>query len=93
MDIMFWKNIIDLGATEAVIRQNFKLEFFNQVFEHETSLFHYFADNQDVIQLIQQKYLNAVNSGNITPNIEYLPLVMLNRDIYGMTALDWAVRN
>ena len=49
MDIKFWKDIQDLGEKESLIRANFSLEYFNQVYENETSLFHYFANNVKVI--------------------------------------------
>ena len=49
MDLKFWKDMQYLGDHEAIIRGNFKLDYLNQVFANETSLFHYFADKFEVI--------------------------------------------
>ena len=52
MDIQLWKDIKELGASTGVIKSNTKLVQFNKVFHNDTSLFHHFADNQDIIDLI-----------------------------------------
>jgi len=41
------------------------------------SLFHYFAKNVDVIEMIHDKYLDFKENGMITHEEENMPLVML----------------
>jgi len=56
MDILFWKNILyDLNVSTEDIKKNLKLEMFNKVFGG-CSMFHYFADNEDVIEIYHDKY-------------------------------------
>ena len=55
MDLEFWGNITDLGEDTEEIRTNTKLHQFNQVYG-EYSLFHYFAGNIDVIEMLKDRY-------------------------------------
>jgi len=55
------------------------------------SLFHHFADNVDVIQQIHDGYLESVENDKLSAKEKNMPLVILNPDNQGMTALDWAL--
>lgn len=62
MDLEFWKNIADLGEDTEEIKNNTNLSQFNQVYG-EYSLFHYFASNIDVIEMLRDKYIQAKEDG------------------------------
>ena len=55
------------------------------------SLFHYFADNVDVIEMIHEKFLNAKQDGNLKPSEVNTPLTLLHPDPKGKIALDVAL--
>lgn len=58
MDIQYWKNIIELGEKAEHINENTELVQFNKIF-NGYSLFHYFASNVDVIEMIHKKFMAA----------------------------------
>jgi len=51
IDLIFWKNITDLGEKTEDISKNTSLEQFNTIYGG-LSLMHHFADNIDVIELL-----------------------------------------
>ena len=51
MDLMLWRDINELGEKASMIDQICHLEHFNLIFEG-ISLFHYFSDNSDMIEII-----------------------------------------
>ena len=54
MDIEFWEDITDYGEDPAQISLNTELSQFNQIF-NGISLFHYFATNLEVIEMLHKK--------------------------------------
>jgi len=89
LDISFWDSIQDLGVKPDLIKANTKLEDYLKVFS-DFSLFHYFAGNIDVIQIIYDKYKEGERNNELECGIELLPLMILNYDHLGKTALDLA---
>ena len=63
MDILYWQNIVQLGEKAEDINQNTELVQFNKIF-NGYSLFHYFAANVDVIEMVHNKFKNA-NEDNL----------------------------
>lgn len=55
MDIQYWKNIVELGERAEDINENTELVQFNKIF-NGYSLFHYFAANVNVIEMIHRKF-------------------------------------
>jgi hypothetical protein len=55
MDILFWMNIEELGKDAELIAQNTVLSQFDMVYDGY-SLFHYFASNVAVIEMIHRRY-------------------------------------
>ena len=51
MDLLFWKNIVDKNDDLDSIRQNVTYDRFETVY-NGNSLFHYYAKNVDVIEII-----------------------------------------
>ena len=93
MDILFWKNMMeDLGGIPSTIISNTKLAQFNKVYD-EVSLFHYFANEVEVIEMINSKYKKAVETGQLTPLEQNMPLVLLHPDNSGKTAIEQALKN
>jgi hypothetical protein len=92
MDLTFWKNIIDNGARTELINANTKLAQFNRVYDG-VSLFHYFAENVDVIEMIHDKFKLAEENGLLTDADINMPLVILHPDQNGKTALETAILN
>jgi hypothetical protein len=73
-----------------MIKHNITLSGFNVVYD-DHSLFHYFADNVDVMEMIHDKFTNAKNEGKLKPSEINTPLTLLHPDKDGHTALDVAV--
>jgi hypothetical protein len=65
MDIQFWKNIVELGERADHIYENTELAQFNKIF-NGYSLFHYFAANVDVIEMIHKKFKAAKDDHLLT---------------------------
>ena len=57
------------------------------------SLFHYFNDNVDVIEMIHNKFKTKREDGTIRDDEVKVPLVMLLPDKDGKTALDLSIDN
>ena len=57
-------------------------------------MFHYFASNNDeVIELIHKKYMDAKENGQLTDADRHMPLVILSPDKDSKTAIDIAIKN
>ena len=91
IDLKFWDNIRHLGQKPWMISKNTKLEQFNKIY-NDYSLFHYFSGNADVIQTVHDKYKEAEDNDELTSKDELIPLMILNPDINGQTALDLALQ-
>ena len=52
-----WKNIIELGENAKIIAENTLLSNFLAVYD-DITLFHYFTDNPEVIEVILNKFKN-----------------------------------
>ena len=79
IEILFWKNIVDLGENALDIEKNTQLSNFHAVFEGIT-MFHYFSLNADVLSIIYKKYKYAKNHQNLTKQDRLLPLLILLPD-------------
>jgi len=91
MDLLFWENIVRSGENTDTIKENTILSQFQTIYDGY-SLFHYFAKNVDVIEMIHDKYLDYKENGMITHEEENMPLAMLQPDENGNTALDTAIK-
>jgi len=47
-----------------MIKHNITLSYFNVVYD-DHSLFHYFADDVDVMEMIHDKFMTAKNEGKL----------------------------
>jgi hypothetical protein len=90
MDVLLWKNISDQGDQSGVIDCSTKTLQFNQVFNGQ-SLFHYFVSNSEIIEVIHDKFSQAKEDGSLLEEEKFMPLVLLNPDFNGKTALELAV--
>ena len=91
MDILFWKNITeDLDGDPQLIERNVKIEQFNKVYD-EVSLFHYFADNQEVLEFVNQRFRQKSDAGLLNQVESNMPMVMLTPDCDGKTSVDRAI--
>ena len=90
MDHLLWKNINDLGEHPQVIDENTTVDHFNQIY-HGQSLFHYFVQKSEVIEVIHDKYMGLLENGNLTKDQKFIPLVMLLPDNDGKTALELSI--
>jgi len=90
MDIQFWNNIVLLGSDTTMIKHNTTISNFNVVYD-DHSLFHYFSDNVEVMEMIHDKFMQAENQGKLKKSEIYTPLTLLHPDDIGQTALDIAV--
>jgi hypothetical protein len=64
MDLLFWNGIVDLGGEADIIAENTSLEQFNMVYNCY-SLFHFFADNVAVIEMIHERFKAALEDGSL----------------------------
>ena len=90
MDMLFWKNIVEKGENIETIEENTTLAQFNEVYDGY-SLFHYFAENVNVIEMIHNRFLLASQDGLLTEEDKNMPLIMLHPDVNNRTALDLAI--
>jgi hypothetical protein len=90
MDIIFWDNIVTEGEDVEIIKHNITLKSLNVVYE-DNSLFHYFADNVEVIEMIHDKFMTAKEEGHLKDSEKNTPLTLLYPDPDGKTALDIAL--
>ena len=58
MDLILWKSISELGEQPQHIKSNTELLQFNQRFD-ENSLFHYFASNIQVVEMLHKRFKDA----------------------------------
>jgi hypothetical protein len=91
MDIQFWNNIVQFGEDPEMIKHNITLDSMNLVYNGH-SLFHYFADNVEVMEMIHEKFLNAKEEGYLKPSELHTPLTLLHPDPDGKIALDIALK-
>ena len=86
MNLLFWRNIIQKGENTTTIAENTKLSQFNVVY-NGYSLFHYFADNVNVIEMIHNRFRLAMQDNLLDEDEEDTPLIMLHPDINNRTSL------
>lgn len=89
MDHIFWKNINDLGERPDLLEESTNILNFSYVFGG-ASLFHYFSDSSELIEVIHNKYFAAFENDVLTPEEKIVPLVLLKPDSRGKTALELA---
>ena len=85
-----WENMNFLGEKAELIQKACSIEQFNIVVDG-ISLFHYFADNSDIIEQIHDRYNDNKQNGTLDGTDATLPLQILNPDNDGKTALFLAV--
>lgn len=86
MDLLFWHNIVELGEDAQTISKNISLSQLGDVYQNQ-SLFHYFSDNVEVIEMIHHKFKTKFQEGTIKEDERLIPLTLLNHDNEGRTAL------
>lgn len=91
MNFVLWQGIHTLGEDASLIENSCSLDDCNIVIEG-CSLFHYFADNADLIEKIQEMYLLKKENGSLSAANALMPLQLLNPDNDGKTALYLAVK-
>lgn len=92
MDLILWNSIILLGERPDLIQQSCSLNQCNLSFDG-ISLFHYFADNSEIIEFIHQKFYAEQQGGTLSVTDKTLPLQILNPDNQGKTAMFLAVQS
>ena len=80
-----------MGERADDINENTELVQFNKIFK-DYSLFHYFAANVDVIEMIHNKFKTAKEDHMLTMQDKNMPLVILHPDDNGNTALELALK-
>ena len=90
MDLLFWRDIKYLGLKPKQIQKNAKLSHFNKIY-NEYSLFHFFAGNTQVIEIIYDLYKEAENNDELSDDDKLIPLLLLTPDVNGKTAIDIAL--
>jgi hypothetical protein len=90
MDHLLWKNINDLGESPNIIDDSTTIKQYNQMYNGQ-SLFHYFVQNSEVIEVMHNKYMNLKDNNILSQDDKYMPLVLLNPDYNGKTAIELAV--
>jgi len=66
------------------------LKHFNKIY-NDYSLFHFFAGNAEVIQIIYDMYKTAEENDELNADEKLIPILILTPDINGLTALDLAL--
>jgi hypothetical protein len=90
MDLLFWHNISNKGEDKDMILENTTHKQFETVYNGH-SLFHYFAKNVEVIEMIHDMFKDGVENGTISED-DTMPLTLLHPDPDGFTALDIACK-
>jgi hypothetical protein len=90
IDYIMWKNIEDLGEKSNLIDDYLTLEKFNTVFNGK-SVFHHYVQRPEIVEIISDKYRKMKNNNMLTNRQKYMPLIILNPDHSGNTALDLAL--
>lgn len=91
MQIQLWKSFID---SEEPIQNKFAalgLKSFTKVLDG-LSLFHYLADDEKFMTLVHQDYMMKFNQKILSDEERTIPLLILNHDNDGHTALDLAIK-
>lgn len=70
--------------------QLFSIQQLNKVFG-QSSLFHYYCEESNVIEIITKKFLKLKATGQLNPDDRYFPLQILNPDQDNNTAIRKAV--
>ena len=91
MDLLFWSNIEFFGKNFEMVERNLEIRDLNIVY-NQSSLYHYFVDNQEIMQLICSMYKNQKDEKILKENEYYTPLSLLIPDNQGNTALDLALK-
>lgn len=91
LDVKFWQDISHFDNNPSIINENTTLTQFNTVYEGQ-SLFHYFAESIQVVEMIHNKYINAKENKTLTEADVNMPLVILHPDHNGQTALDKCIQ-
>ena len=73
-----------------MISDNVSIQRFNVVYDDHT-LFHYFADNVEVMEMIHEKFELAKIEGRLKTSELNTPLTLLHPNEDGQTALDVAL--
>ena len=92
IDILLWKGINAVGETPELVDLLSNIDSLNHSFGG-VSLFHYFAKDAKIIQVINNKMLKESSSGELSRTERTLPLQIVNPDNEGKTALYRAVAN
>ena len=91
MDLMFMKNLVeDMNKKGHKATKNLSLEKFNKVYDN-TSLFHYFANDYDVINWVFNQFQQQSEEGTLSLISKRMPLHVCNPDKKGMNAFDWSL--
>ena len=73
IDVVLWKDIQQNGETKEIIKDSVRLMDFNLIFD-SYSMFHYFADKPDIIELIKDLISEAKMHRKLTEQELTLPL-------------------
>ena len=91
MDLVLWQSIYALGEDPDLIANSCDLDACNIVIDGN-SLFHYFADNAELVERIHEMFELHRQNGTLSPANKLMPLQCLNPDNDGKTALYLAVK-
>ena len=91
MDLLFWNNIEHFKNDLDLITNNINLGNFNLIYD-DYSLFHYFAENEGIINYINNLYISSKEEKSLGRNEYFTPLCLLKPDREGNSALDLALK-
>jgi hypothetical protein len=89
INLLLWSQIEEMGSLTNLIRDNTRLDQFSVIYS-EFSLFHFFAHNVEVIEMIHFVYKQNLEDELLTESQRQMPLVILHPDGQGRTAIDYA---
>jgi hypothetical protein len=91
MDMIFWDNFHVKGENIAILKQCMKIELWSIIFNGQ-SLWHHYAGNSEMIQFIHDKFLQMKAEGTLTSFSDRIPLMLLQPDRKGYTALYYSIQ-
>ena len=91
IDLKFWASMQYYGNNFEMISKNLELKNMNIIY-NGYSLYHYFVENQNIMQFICNMYQNQKDEKSLAKEEYFTPLCLLVPDKEGSTALDLALK-
>jgi hypothetical protein len=91
MDLLFWDNFLLKGENISILQNCMKYSQWAIIFNGQ-SLWHHYAGNADMIQFAHDRFLLLKAEGNLTSFELRIPLMLLQPDRKGYTALYYSIQ-